>query len=147
MKKRNTRHPIPFNDPDGTPCVRVPLSDGRHFAELYAEDYAYLIALGVSGNWQHNVPNRITRKGQRSYVQCHVPLVTPSRSGARWTALTVSRLILGAPKGRRIHYRDNNTRNLRHDNLQLRGGYTRLDREALLPAAARAAEVDHERQE
>lgn len=146
MKKRITRHPIPFNDPDGTPCVRVPLSDGRHFAELYADDYAGLLTQGVTGNWQYAVPNRISRKGQRGYVQCHVPRATPSRSGARCTALTVARLILGAPKGRRIYYRDNNTLNLRRDNLCLREGYAPLDREALRTIAAGVAEADHGRQ-
>src|SRR5690606_29589276 len=117
MKKQVNRHPIPFNDPDGTPCVRVPLSDGRHFAELYAEDYANLIDRGITGYWQHNIPNRISREGRRGYVQCRVRLATPTRTAARVTALPVVRLILNAPKGRRIYYRDNNPLNLRRNNL------------------------------
>lgn len=141
MKKRTTRHPIPFNDPDGTPCVRVPLSNGKHFAELYADDYAALIARGITGNWQHTIPNRLSRTALRSYVQCHVPRASPCDAGKHHTALTVSRMILDAPKGRRIFYRDNNTLNLRRDNLQLREGYTRLERDALLPPVNRMNET------
>jgi len=134
--KRTTRRPIYFTDPDGTPCVRVPLSNGRDHAELLADDYAALIARGVTGNWQHNIPNRISRDGRRSYVQCYVPRRTPSRKGNRWTALTVARLILDAPKGRRVRYRDGNTLNLRRSNLYLQDGFTRLDRDDLLTADA-----------
>lgn len=126
------RHPIPFRDPDGTPCVRIPLSDGRNFAELYADDYQALLERGITGNWQHNVPNRISRRSHRSYVQCHVPLNGRARSGGRMTAVTVARLIANAPKGRKVYYRDGNTLNLRRDNLRLRDGYTRLDLKALL---------------
>ena len=133
MSKRTTRRPELFNDPDGTCCVRVPLGDGHSFAELYADDYAALLARGVSGNWQITVPNRLSRKRARRYVQCHVT-ITPAEPGGRpWTALTVARLIVDAPRGRKVTYRDDNTLNLRRDNLELADGYTRLDREALLP--------------
>ena len=132
--KKLKRHAIPFRDPDGTPCVRVPLSDGYSFAELYAEDYDKLLDRKVSGNWQHNVPNRISRAKNRGYVQCHLPINGGALTGKHVTALTVARLIVNAPKGRRIYYRDNNTLNLRRDNLVLRDGYTRLDLDALLPS-------------
>ena len=71
MSKRTTRRPELFNDPDGTCCVRVPLGDGHSFAELYADDYAALLARGVSGNWQITVPNRLSRKMDRPAFRRH----------------------------------------------------------------------------
>ena len=60
--------------------------------------------------------------------------ITPAEPGGRpRTALTVARLIVDAPRGRKVTYRDDNTLNLRRDNLAQADGYTRLDREALLP--------------
>lgn len=122
MTKRTTRAPIPFADPDGTPCVRVPLSNGRDHAELYADDYAALIAGGVEGNWQCIIPNRISRRGQRAYVQGWMPAARPpvDKPNKR-TARTIAPRIVGALQGQRVHYRDGNTLNLRRCNLEIAG--------------------------
>jgi len=66
-----------FTDPDGTPCVRVLLSDHISTVELYAEDYDWLMAQGVTSSWQAAVPNRKTRKRLRIYVQSRNPHKTP----------------------------------------------------------------------
>ena len=120
-----TRHPAPFTDPDGTPCVRVPLANGRDHAELYADDYADLIARGVTGNWQAAVPNRVSRSARRPYVQCFIPTTYARPGGLRWTTQTVARLIAQAGNGLRVRYRDGNTLNLRRCNLEIAHGYAR----------------------
>lgn len=122
MAQKATRRPVPFTDPDGTPCVRVPLGNGRDHAELYADDYAALIRGGLTGNWQLNIPNRISRRAQRAYVQCHMPAVRQRADDPnKLTAQTVARRIIGALPGQRVHYRDDNTLNLRRCNLEVEG--------------------------
>jgi len=51
----------------------VLLSDHISTVELYAEDYDWLMAQGVTSSWQAAVPNRKTRKRLRIYVQSRNP--------------------------------------------------------------------------
>jgi len=100
-----------FTDPDGTPCVRVLLSDHQTTAELYAEDYEWLIEQGVTGRWRFVTPNQNAQK----YVQCNTSI--PYHA-----TLTVARLLTLAEQGQQVRYLDGNTLNLRLDNLRCADG-------------------------
>jgi len=132
----STPHITRFTDPDGTPCVRVLLSDHISTAELYAEDYDRLIEQGVTDRWQAAVPNRKTRKRPRIYVQSRNPVPYPMRKGRQDSCQMVARLVVQAGQGERIRYHDGNTLNLRSDNLRLSEGYARRDSADILDALA-----------
>lgn len=123
---KQTREPIHFTDPDGTACVRIPLANDRGYAELYADDYAALMAAGISRNWTLNYPSLARTGGSQCYVQCHVPTRYRNKHG-NWTAQVVSRLIMQAGAGERVRYADRNPTNLRRDNLYFTSGSARRD--------------------
>lgn len=124
MKKRNTPSAETFTDADGQQCVRLCLSGREVSAELYADDFAALLASGVSPFW-FLCWNK--REGVQ-YVRATVP-------GHNKRA--VARLLTRAGKGEKVTYRDGNRLNLRRGNLVIaRGGSAVADCGALLAQAA-----------
>jgi len=136
MQHDNTPRVTRFTDPDGTPCVRVLLSDHTSTAELYAEDYDRLIEQGVTSSWQAAVPNRKTRKRLRIYVQSRNPVPYPMRKGTQDSCQMVARLLVQAGRGEQVRYHDGNTLNLRSDNLRVTEGPARRDSVVILDALA-----------
>ena len=104
-----SRDPIRTTDADGTPVVRVPLAKGRGVAVLHAKDFDELMRLGITRRWNRNVAGP-----GYSYVRCK-----PPRGVNCGTLLSVSRLIMEAPPGMCVRYRDDDRFNLRQDNLYL----------------------------
>lgn len=85
----------------------VPLAGGRGMARLDAEDYLRLRAAGISDQWMLNAGKH--GKGP-AYVRCAV-------RGKPGEAATVARLIVNAPKGRIVRYRNDDRMDLRRQNL------------------------------
>lgn len=104
-----SRDPIRTTDADGSPVVRVPLAKRRGVAVLDADDFDELMRLGISPRWCRNV----AMPGY-AYVRC-----TPPRHMNCGTLLSVSRLIMAAPPGMCVRYRDDDRCNLRRSNLYL----------------------------
>lgn len=120
MKLEPNRAPLHFVAPGGGRCVRVPLARHDASAIVDADDYNRLIAQGVSPHWCVNLDGSKTRR----YVR-----VTIAGDNVR----TVARLITGAGRGERVHYRDGNPLNLRGDNLRVtKGGHATVDCAELL---------------
>jgi len=90
------------------------LSDHQTTAELYAEDYDWLMEQCVTDRWRFVTPNQNTQK----YVQCNTSI--PYRA-----TLTVARLLTLAEQGQQVRYLDGNTLNLRLDNLRCAEGDAR----------------------
>lgn len=108
--KRIKRTPTYTRDHDSREIVRVPLCNSKHAARILAVDFDRLRTTGVSDQWTLN------GVGEYQYVRCPVSENVGDLD-------TVARLILHAPPGRIVKYRDGNRLNLRRDNLVLVPGY------------------------
>lgn len=82
---------------------RVPLSDGKRHAEIWAEDLEAIQALGISVNWAGLRNGYVTACGRRAV------------SGK----VLVARVLMDAQEGEIVVYRDKNPLNLRRENLGL----------------------------
>jgi len=102
-----SRDPIRTTDADGSPVVRVPLAKGRGIAVLNAEDFDELLRLGITARWCRNVAGP-----GYAYVRC-----APPRDLNFGSLLSLSRLIMEAPAGVCVRYRDDDRCNLRRSNL------------------------------
>lgn len=99
--------PIETITEDGKEIAYVTLG-GKHGirAELYKEDFDFLVKLGLSPNWA------CYQGGQGFYVTAAAK-DTPSNR------VLVARVLMDAAAGQIVRYRDSNPLNLRKDNLVL----------------------------
>ncbi len=94
---------VKTKDEDGKLIVLVPLGGEDDLtAEIEAEDYAFLIHSGISGNWFST---------SNGYVAISSGLVRP-------VVAIVARDLLGAQLGERVVYKDGSSLNLRRANLE-----------------------------
>lgn len=105
------RAPILSTDPDGTPIITVPLTNG-YAATLYLEDWERITTL-YGPNWQSlsNGRGRVYASAKRH------PDADPM--DPRIGPITMARAIVGAKLGEIVRYRDSNTMNLRRTNLYI----------------------------
>jgi hypothetical protein len=96
-------------DKDGVPVATIPLVGTDRRAKVTHEDFLRLKAAGLEWLWNRSGN---ANKG-RGYVTVRATL-----DGQRFTVV-VARLILEAPPNMRVKYRDENSFNLRRDNLYL----------------------------
>jgi hypothetical protein len=89
-------------DSDGRVVVLVPVYRGKHPAKLFPDDYQRLLRNGYGHYWW--LPNAKS------------PQV---RSGGRFEARIVKRLIVEAKKGEKVFRIDSDPLNLRRDNLRV----------------------------
>lgn len=88
--------------------ARVPLGrSGEHKAEIYKEDYDFLVKLGLSGNW-----NALRASLGLFYVVASAYKVASNKT-------LVARILLDADAGQSVQYVDKNPLNLRRENLRL----------------------------
>jgi hypothetical protein len=99
------RRPTYFTDHNGKRCVRVHLANTPLFAELYADKYHDLIALGVPGDW-------FSSRGAKGIGY---PAVTVPGFGTQF----ISRLIAELDAGKQVSYGDRNRLNLRQENIHV----------------------------
>jgi hypothetical protein len=99
-------------DRDGTAIVRIELPSGAT-AKTDADSYRALIEAGVSPNWTFNL------NGPRTTGYVRVSMTGANIRPGKLA--TVARLIMQAPPGSVVHYRDGDRFNLRRDNLQVLG--------------------------
>lgn len=90
---------------DGKLLALVPLAGDRGTARLDAEDYHRLRAAGVSDQWTLNANSKGTL-----YVRCPM-------HGKPGDLATVARLIVNAPAGRIVRYRNGDRLDLQRRNL------------------------------
>ncbi|MBY5973673.1 hypothetical protein KUV28_15045 [Ferrimonas balearica] len=106
--KRQARWPVPCVDEDGKDCYLVPLNDRRDVHALVEmADYWSARDSGADGLWYPNRSNGFT------YVQTDAPLQDRKPGGK----ITVSRLVLNLPGGKRVSVRNGNGLDLRRKNL------------------------------
>lgn len=111
--------PIELRKEGGRLLALVPLGrSGALFAELWVEDWDFLIKLGTPGNW--------TSIGQSGHVGV-------SSNRASGNKLSVARILKNAGPGETVKFGDGNPHNLRSENLTLvRAGWScRRDRDLL----------------
>lgn len=105
---------------EGGKLILVPLGrDTKAYAMIERGDYAFLVRLGLSPNWNLSAKGYPTAGATRA-------------TGGR---VSVARVLMDAGPGQTVRYRDSNPRNLRRENLELvKGGHAlRRDREHLTP--------------
>lgn len=100
------RPPIHKRSALGARTVHVPLANNERCAVLDEEDFIWLIANGLTGNWTFN-----NASPGFSYVRAPC-----AKTG---NIVTVARLIIGAGRGQAVKYRDGDRMNLRRANLYL----------------------------
>ena len=123
------KHPIPFTDEHGLPCLRVPMSNAHGvFAIVDQHHFETLRALGLTRSWFLNGNGT----GKR-YVRTPVP----AEGRPKGTILLVARLIIGAGPGTVVRYGNGNPLDLRFSNLAWRKGKSKRTDEALLADAVR----------
>jgi hypothetical protein len=117
-------HLITEFDENGRALIGIPMPTGE-MAELYKDDYTFLIRLGLSPNWSFT--------NQYVMAPCY-------RAPGR--LIGVGRVLADATPGTYVRYRDRNKLNLRSENLELLlgGGATRRDRDYLDPNSRGAAD-------
>ncbi len=111
--------PIELKKEDGRLLALVPLGRSSNvFAELWIEDWDFLIKLGTPGNWTLMGHNR------------HVGVSSHRASGNK---LSVARILKNAGPGETVQFADGNPHNLRNENLRLvkAGWACRRDRDLL----------------
>ena len=124
MATDKKRIPEFFTDSGGVELARAPLAASGTFATLCASDMKTLLVAGVSANWCTN---------HSGYVAVNIPRLGP---------VPVARLITGASTGERVTYRDDDRRNLRHENLLITvNNVPRVDVEALRSMQAEARQA------
>ena len=104
--------------------VRVPLGrSGKKFAELWQDDWDFLLKLGASSYW-----NSVGDHGHG----------TVCARGATGNHVAIARVLLDAGPGETVRYLDGNKFNLRRENLRLvsSGWACRRDRDYLKERAA-----------
>jgi len=102
------RKAIHLIDPNGKPVVKVPLANSELFATVDRDSFERLMDSGLSSNWYFNK----SPTGNRGYVRC-------SLNGTR---VCVSRLIVNAKQQQNVFYLNNDTLDLRIENLYLEKG-------------------------
>lgn len=134
MKQQQKQQPLPeFTiDAEGHELAHVALANSNQRATLYAEDYRRLIDAGFSRHWS------LTGTSRRGRMY---PTLYAYDTSGRIRAVTVARLILGVPSGRRAEPIDGNALNMRGDNLEQVRGAAAFGAADWYPtaAAARAA--------
>ena len=125
MTTKQPRKAYHFVDSEGTFLVRVPLANSSDCAVIQKEDFADLMAAGISDQWMLN-----SSGNGHEYVRCRV-------YGERGGMTTIARLIKKPPRGYRVIYVDGDVRNLRWDNLELVRG-ARPKKLPPLPAKSKA---------
>jgi hypothetical protein len=116
MKQKQQALPEFTIDVEGRELAHVALANSNRRATLYAEDYRRLIDAGFSRHWS------LTGTSRRGRMY---PTLYAYDADGRDRAVTVARLILDAPRGRRVEPIDGDALNMRGDNLeQVRGAAT-----------------------
>ncbi len=105
------RAPILSTDPDGTPIITVPLTNG-YAATLRLEDWEQISSL-YGENWQANSDGK-GRVYASAYRNPDADLTDP-----RIGPIAMARAIVEAKPGEIVRYRDGNTMNLRLTNLYI----------------------------
>ena len=96
-------------DAEGQELAHVALAGSTERATMYAEDYRRIVGANWSLHWSFTSTGR-----EHKYV-----LVNARSAEGHARTLTVARLVVDAPRGRRVYYADGNRLNLRRDNLSL----------------------------
>lgn len=109
LRKRQLRRPVPFIDEHGIQCLRVPLNDARtSWAVVELEDWVAVQNSGADGLWF---------RGGRGHVATKFPM----QQQASADTCLIARLILGLGKGQTVRFVSRDFRNLRRNNLAVRG--------------------------
>ena len=105
------RKVIRMIDPNGDPVVKVPLANSELLATVDSESYDKLIESGVSTNWNLNKASQ----NNTGYVRCAL-------NGSR---VCVARLIAGAKPRENVHYLNDDSLDLRFENLYVAKGQSK----------------------
>lgn len=107
-RKHQHREPL-FVELDGEKLVYVPLYNHDQPAILDAQDFVRLMEEeGMSGQWWYHESVKTPTQRYRYVVGVRKGNNNP---------VQVARIVMGAKKGDRIRYRNNDTRDLRRSNL------------------------------
>jgi len=105
------RKVIRMIDPNGQPVVKVPLANTELFATVDSASYDKLIETGISSNWNFNKAS----PENSGYVRCAL-------NGSR---VCVARLIVQAKPRENVHYLNDDTLDLRIENLYVEKGQSK----------------------
>lgn len=103
-------------DQRGRTIVLVPLANHLRPARLLLADFEALKTRGVSDQWTMN-------EARPGHCYVRASAVAPAR-----TLVTIARVLLAAPPGRLIGYRDGDRTNLLRENLYIKGTERRARR-------------------